>query len=154
MEKDLKAMSFGELSDLAGRLDPEDEDCQAVYDELRTRQLAALPHPTCCQAARDYPAIVFQTDVYEGDSRKAEGAWEPSLVRAFREARMARRDLRDPPEAKFCCYCGLSLPKMVRKKKFPSHTCVVKDGGYYCSTCKERLHACRCLPPEFAFEPV
>lgn len=145
-------MSFGELSDLMGRLDYEDDGWDEVQFELHDRQLNALPRPTCCQESRDYPAAIFQLSVYDGDSREAEGSWLAPLVKAFETQRLRRRDFNNPPEAKFCTYCGTALPEMKRKAEFPTYTCVVTDGGYYCDTCKERLHACRCLPPEHAWE--
>ena len=57
------------------------------------------------------------------------------------------------PEPKFCPYCGTALPKLVRKKPMPKNICRVTDGGYYCSTCRERLDNCLCDPPASAFEP-
>lgn len=57
------------------------------------------------------------------------------------------------PEPTHCPFCGTPLPKMVRKDPIPPHICRVTDGGYYCDTCKQRLNACICDPPEAAFEP-
>lgn len=154
---DLKELSFAELSKrLGGVFDEDDDQRDDLFEELRRRQLAALPTPTCCKAAQEYPTIMFSVDVYDQDSREAEGKWTTAHLKVFQEQGLReRRDyFKHMPEPKFCNYCGLSLPKMARKKAFPKNTCVVKDGGYYCSTCKERLNACRCLPPEFAWEPV
>ena len=146
-------MTFGQLSKFVGQLDDDSEHWEEAQIELHQRQVAALPIPTCCQAAQNYPTVVFHVDVYSGDSRKAEGKWTGKLIECVYQQNMKRSSYFDNiPEVRFCCYCGLGLPKMVRKKKFPRHTCVVTDGGYYCNTCKERLGSCRCLPPEFAFE--
>jgi hypothetical protein len=56
-----------------------------------------------------------------------------------------------PIEARFCPFCGKSLPEMQRMANPPSPLCVIEDGGYRCSTCGERLNVCECHPPEDAF---
>jgi hypothetical protein len=56
------------------------------------------------------------------------------------------------PDPKFCPFCGTPLPKLVKKKR-PPKVQLVEDGGYYCSTCGERIRSCECPYPEQAYEP-
>jgi hypothetical protein len=149
-----------------GELSSDEEHEFAMFSEIRRGEVArTLPVPPCCEAARRDPAIVFYVSVYSGDSSAAEGRWElrthEKLTLMMEDATRARMALEGrrvdhihvlPPEPKFCPYCGASLPKMRRKDPVPETVCRVEDGGYYCSTCKERLHECLCDPPEAAFE--
>jgi len=152
----LKAMTFPELVKFRQSLDEDKEydEWDQAGDELRQRQLAVIPRPTCCQAAKDYPAVRF----YAGfDKGKLKGAWQAGRPEGAEElAGKVTRGLTyhtSRPEARFCCYCGLHLPKLVPKKEFPEHTSRVTDGGYSCDTCGGSQD-CVCLPPEFAFEPA
>lgn len=149
-----------------GELSADEEHEFSMLSEIRRGEVAAmLPVPTCCEAARRDPATVFYVSVYDEDSSAVEGRWElrthEKLAQSREGAIRARMALEGrhvdqiftlPPEPKFCPYCGVSLPKMRRKNPAPENVCRVEDGGYYCSTCKERLHACLCDPPEAAFE--
>jgi HTH-type transcriptional regulator/antitoxin HigA len=56
-------------------------------------------------------------------------------------------------KAKFCPYCGAALPEL-RKKAEPPEPLHHSADGHYCSTCNQRNHACKCLPPEAAWEIV
>lgn len=53
----------------------------------------------------------------------------------------------------FCPHCGKRLPE-IKRRKTDKPICVVIDGGYYCSTCRERLTECECYPPEYAWDSV
>jgi hypothetical protein len=149
-----------------GKLSESEEyEFRMLWDMRAGEAAAMLPVPACCEAARSDPAIVFYVNVYGEDSSEVEGHWElkthEKLVRLREGAGRARMALEgrhvdriftSPPEPKFCPYCGAPLPKMRRKNPAPENVCRVEDGGYHCSTCKERLHACLCDPPETAFE--
>ncbi len=50
----------------------------------------------------------------------------------------------------YCPHCGIKVPDVVPVEPAPQ-TMRVTDGGYYCDTCKKRLHACQCLYPEQAW---
>ncbi len=54
-------------------------------------------------------------------------------------------------KVKFCPHCSRPLPK-IKRRKTKRKICSVKDGGYYCDTCKERLNQCECYRPEYAWE--
>jgi hypothetical protein len=87
----------------------------------------------------------------------AKGSWHAPLSKVFREVRA--QQIMDYyhdalPAPKFCPYCGTLLPEMRLKDPVPENVTRVLDGGYYCSTCHERLNECLCDPPSSAFEPV
>ena len=52
----------------------------------------------------------------------------------------------------FCPFCGQKLPPIRMKDPLPEPVMTMDDGGYYCSTCHERLHCCECRPPEEMWE--
>jgi len=118
--------------------------------------MSLIPVPRCCEASQKYPAIAFAVDYEDDDSHKAPGVWtiarneDLCSVQALRD----RTYYQHRPAPKFCPYCGTALPTMVRKKPVPKNVCRVRDGGYYCATCKERLNACMCDPLSSAFEPA
>ena len=116
-----------------------------------------IPTPTCCKAARKYPAVTYKVNVYDGeDSHKAKGQWTIALHSELSRSRSMgdRSYYKRRPEPKFCPYCGTPLPEMKRKSPVPKTVCRVTDGGYDCDTCKESLNTCLCDPIESAFEPV
>jgi len=53
---------------------------------------------------------------------------------------------------KFCPHCGAKMPSIRRREEPMSPICEVVDGGYYCNTCDERLHGCKCWPCEAHWE--
>lgn len=132
----------------------EDREYQEYLDlrDRRQDELKALtPTPACCKAAQRFPAIWFRVD-FDDDtpSDTAPGRWVLSTNWELRPSDTRGR----PPEPVACPYCGEFLPTMRRKDPPPPGVCVVKDGGNYCVTCRERLDACLCDPPESAWEPA
>jgi hypothetical protein len=128
----------------------------ALEKEIREADMDAFIFPTCCEEARKHPSVFVGVNVYDGDSREAEAMWivPPIPINDVRTHLMEKygTDGLLRPSPKFCPYCGTPLPKLVRKDPFPEETCVVEDGGYYCSTCKERLNCCICFPSEHAWK--
>ena len=119
----------------------------------RTEMMKLIPIPKCCPEARKYPTVAFTVDFDGGDSHRAKGHW---YIRVIRELVLVwnpnfQGEIAVP---KYCPYCGKALPKMQRKIPVPATVCRVKDGGYYCATCHQRLQACLCDPLGSAFEPV
>lgn len=108
--------------------------------------LADIPMPTCCDEAKKYPAVRFEVDIL--------GADEPQWKAAGHSFNLREMGFPKSPAAKFCPFCGTSLPKMQRKENPPSPIATCTDGGYYCATCNERLNCCDCRLPESAWEPV
>lgn len=117
-------------------------------DELHQSAEASIPKPGCCEAMRLHPAVTFVVDDMP-DSRTGRGWWRAR----YYDQRAPIDHHHTPAEASFCPFCGKGLPKMRRKNPVPADVCVINDGGYYCSTCRERLQACICLSPAAAFEP-
>ena len=130
-------------------------------------RINSIPIPQCCEEQRARPTIMAMIDCYGDDNYdpdNPEADWEPdtatltpiwyvACLETFDRARFREnRDARPTNEPKFCPYCGAKLPKLVRKKKPPKRLCRITDGGYYCDTCKERLDACACYPPEAGWE--
>ena len=157
IREELKTLTHPELIARIRGIDSDEnyDEWDQANDEVQKRQLEAAHRPSCCEAAVKYPVVNFSVELYDDDSREAEGRWSATFNEYLvAKPRRAMAWYNTIPEPKFCTYCGLSLPKLKRKDPFPPDTCVVQDGGYYCSTCSERLNACLCLPPAFAWEPV
>ncbi len=130
-----------------------------IWDQER---IDNLPLPHCCDAIQKYPAIYLYQDDH-GMIEKGKVFWRASLNEHYTRIVTLRKHTtpaelmawyRETPEAKFCPFCGTSLPKMKLKKPFPKQTCVLDKTGNYCKTCKESLRACDCHLPESAYEPV
>lgn len=102
--------------------------------------------PECCEAAQKQVAVYlcFSDVVYHCAERPH---WR---VDAYLDGSIG--PMRT--EARFCPYCGTALPGFQKKEKPPSPLCVVTDGGYYCDSCGERLHGCKCLPPDAAWRII
>lgn len=162
-------MSFERIQELRGKRDlstEEEQELEQLIDERTWESIKKTVRPTCCEAAQKYPVITFEVDsgldtkfyVPESyDSDAAEGDWRvhasSELLKWFMDG--TPRYYIDRPPARFCPYCGEPLPKMVRSKVAPPPPVrrVIGDSDY-CATCKERLQACICDPPEVAFEPL
>ena len=124
----------------------------------RKAQQDGILRPTCCKMAQAYPVVTFHVDTYDcKDTNVALGRWRahmPSELSSDLISSNGINWLRDQPSPKFCPFCAARLPKMRRKDQVPKDVCRFTDGGYYCDTCKERLHACICLPLAAAWEPI
>lgn len=140
------------------KTDAEEDEFADLSSSRHAEVMRMVPVPTCCEAAQKYPTISFSVEYGDGeDSHKTEGRWYVATLQELSQSRA----VEDPdyyrnglPEPKFCPYCGTALPTMKRKNPMPKTVCRVTDGGYYCSTCKERLNCCLCDPLSSAFEPV
>ena len=162
-------MSFERIQELRGReqlSDEEEQELEGLLDERTWEAIRKIVRPTCCEAAQKYPVITFgintgflvnPSNPRDYDSGKVDGEWRvhasSDLLSRFSDG--TQRYFLDRPSAKFCPYCGEPLPKMVRKKDPPPPpVCRIIGDSDYCETCKERLQACICDPPEVAFEPL
>lgn len=108
----------------------------------------------CCQAARDTGAVFLQFSfdaIYESEGQEGhKPTWQICLPEAYHH-RVATDGVRkSPPVVTHCPFCGTPVPEIVPRET-TNKICRVIDGGYYCDTCGERLHACRCMPPEYAW---
>ncbi len=114
----------------------------------------AIPKPTCCQAAHEYPSIYFRgrsNSIFDGSEVPA--SWYVSIDEFWARSK-ALDELwwKKRPTPKFCSYCGTELPLM---KKDPKVLCRPEiDDGNHCKLCSERLSNCMCLPPQAAYRPV
>lgn len=51
-----------------------------------------------------------------------------------------------------CPFCGADVPPIRVSSNPPKYVCLITDGGYYCSTCDERLNEYRCADPARLWE--
>ena len=155
-----------ELRSLEELSTEEVQELERLLDVRTWEAIRKIVRPTCCEAAQKYPIITFDIDSGldtkfcvpdDYDSDKVDGDWRvhPSQELSSRFMDGTQRYYLDRPPARFCPYCGEPLPKMVRKRvPPPPPVCrIIGDSGH-CETCKERLHACICDPPEVWFEPL
>lgn len=128
-------------------------ELERLRDENQMARLNAQPVPTCCADAKEYRTVQFSVPDDASGSPKS-GTWYPSFIdQNWDPNERSSAWYESMPPARFCVFCGTALPKMRLKATPPEPLCKIDDGGYYCSTCHERLHACTCLPPAAAFEP-
>jgi hypothetical protein len=115
-----------------------DYELDSLNQQIAVERMNAIPRPSCCKMAQEYPAIFFDPP-----------NWVASIDNFFsRDKRSEWHNNKPHPE--FCCYCGTKLPEMVKNKDIVA---AGDDGDHdYCSTCKDRLRNCQCLPPGAAYE--
>ena len=117
--------------------------------------------PTCCEQMQTHLAVQLRIPYFrfiEGENAKP--VWklvlnfEPDhvteLLRDKATGQLITAELADEwAVAAFCPFCATKIPEIVPAQPDPNKKyCQVTDGGYYCNTCKERLNACTCYPPE------
>lgn len=150
------------------RTENEQAEWEALCEKRHNDILSMIPLPMCCENARKYPVVTFsvdETDPEEEDDEPEEGDALPPLkatadwyIEVADKFLSVRRSEHEDyysvpwPSPKFCPYCGASLPKMRLKDPVPETICRVLDGGYYCSTCDDRLNECMCDPQSSAYE--
>jgi hypothetical protein len=110
---------------------------------------------TCCEAAKRYPAIYFDVEIYGDDIPIGTAEWRACMAdKAGRKYGYSKEWMVNMPVAKFCSYCGTATPKMKLKDPPPTDNVMeCTDTGYHCDTCGERLRCCQCLGPEHNYEP-
>lgn len=134
----------------------EDAEYERVTRRTEERQLS-LPRSQCCEIART--AYTYNNDpllhfwVAPGDDEEAFD--DSGLPEGLRRPRGRHGWQIDGIGGfvKFCPWCGAKLPEMERTRT-DAKICVVKDGGYYCDTCEERLQNCLCDFPAVEWTPV
>ena len=154
-------MSFERLRELlalgqSGRNSDQDLEFDQLMGQRREDQRALVPHPTCCDAIREYPIITFSVSQGDDGNLTATGHWMVRIDASFWNDYNGGHYvdyIRGKPAPEYCPFCATPLPKMTLKNPPPPDLCRVTDGGYYCDNCKERLDSCICDPPSSAFEP-
>ena len=128
--------------------------------------------PKCCPDIQRTEAILleFSDEFFDGDVN-ARPTWRLQMsftnnlnaIRALQKTEgegleLHRDQITEVYEewwnVKFCPFCSTALPDIEMRKECPKNICVISDGGYYCDTCKERLHACECLPPDHRWKII
>lgn len=130
---------------------------------------AKFVYPNCCKSAQAFLRLRF-AEYYVTDPdhfRKAKPFWTVSGMHENSDYRSF--DTLDL-QIYYCPFCGKILPD-VRLKQPPPDTAIdprkipaatytttkvmsIADGGYYCTTCGERLMNCTCDPPETLWEII
>lgn len=121
-----------------------DEDCSEIVMEVERRR-HFLVVPNCCSLAQTSRAVFLRinsNDYYYSERNSADPIDPPKW-------KMMTLDERSI-EVQHCPFCGTKMPE-IQPVTPPGPVCVCTDGGYYCDTCKNRLHACCCYPPEAAW---
>lgn len=102
--------------------------------------------PTCCDKVQKAKSVYMALeDSYNTDSPPA---WYVLAIDPETE-------LHKRVKVEFCPHCSRSLPPIVpNPNAHELKICSIKDGGYYCDTCKKRLMSCSCHPPVFKWRAV
>jgi len=138
------------------------------------RERDERPYLACCEKARAYRLIKLihvSGGIYDGLGAKladVKPVWaisvpEHEASRLFDQYKTIREVEQDgvrniiighdgmppvPAPIEHCPFCGKKVPEVVKNPCPPPWICFCSDGGYYCDTCGERLHACGCAPAE------
>jgi len=130
----------------------DDESCELEHlSDRRQQEINALfPRPTCCEEMRAVPAVQLTVD-FEDVTKPMTAKWYIAIPEVWQHADHKWWQKKGTP--KFCPFCATPLPVMVLKNPIPANIQTITDGGYYCSTCRERLQCCVCDPISSAFEP-
>jgi hypothetical protein len=129
--------------------DYDDED----YEWTERRLLIV---PGCCEESSKNLLVTLRldsNDIYENEEgqENSKPRWE--VRNSFwNYINCYSRGEWPEPIVKFCPHCGEKMPEIQKRKEPLSPVCSVTDGGYYCDSCEERLHACKCWPCEAHWE--
>ena len=115
-------------------------------------------HPECCEYSKSFIVLQGTYDWINVDEGRVINPprWnirggevdKDTFVRKMSENALGS----DFYAIDFCPKCGVRLPEIKLKDVMPEPMREIIDGGYYCNTCKERLHACECYPYEAMWE--
>lgn len=108
--------------------------------------------PVCCKYAQFFITLQYE-DYWVEDANyflKTTPFW------VVRGSKMFPFDSSEQISQKItlCPSCGSKLPHIRIKATLPTKVMSVKDGGYYCNTCHNRLNECRCSRPEEMWEAI
>lgn len=108
------------------------------------------PVPQCCNYARIFISLQYEEYLVSDKDYflKNTPFWRVRGCTAPEGVYPSPRD----GQVNFCPVCKIGLPNIRRKAELPEKVRAVSDGGYYCDTCKERLHSCTCAQPESMWE--
>lgn len=125
---------------------------EEVVNEWVERRLLIVPG--CCEASATQVLVALSCpeEVIYGDAdENARPKW---CVRSSYAEYLDHPMARTWPsrEVQVCPHCGKKLPPVRRRVEPLSPIVSCGDGGYHCDTCGERLHACKCYPPEAHWE--
>lgn len=118
--------------------------------------------PDCCEQARlgliqlCWGSIVLRTKDPASVYANIPPDWRlmsSSTIARYHEDPAVFYEKLDSAIVRFCPFCGEPLPKILPRERAPTPIHVPDRYGDYCKTCKERVSACSCYPPEFYWEP-
>lgn len=124
--------------------------------------------PKCCKKVQESQTVFLSYGAYSNEEYEKLWYYEDGEENTSSENRKKMYEKHQPQwvsgqwnsehrcwghvRVKFCPHCSRPLPEIERretKRKIRSIT----DGGYYCDTCGERIMACNCYDPEYAWKP-
>jgi hypothetical protein len=125
--------------------------------------------PKCCKKVQEKQTVFLSYDGYDSEDYEKLWCWEDgeekkgpadrkNMYEKYKPLWVSgHRDLRSRcwglTKIKFCPHCSRPVPE-IKRRKTTRKIRSITDGGYYCDTCGERIMACQCYAPEYAWEPV
>lgn len=111
------------------------------------------PIPTCCNYTKCFIVLSygFYYPIEKDYFIKNKPFW---TIRGAKMPHGKYIEFDQQYSIKFCPNCGKELPDIKLKDPIPEKVTTIVDGGYYCDTCYERLHACTCNIPETMWEII
>ncbi len=110
-----------------------------------------MPNPQCCDYAKKYILLRY-AEYYTDNPRHFLETIPFWRINGSRPEQEDYIPASEESQIHFCPNCGKKLPQIKMKEVLPEKVMVISDGGYYCDTCGERLHACTCTHPEEMWE--
>ncbi len=102
--------------------------------------------PQCCEYAKTYITLRYEdAEIYDQDFLlNTPPYWKVRgcEMKEFKNPSAVRYD-----EIKVCPSCEEKMPDIQLVFQLPEKFTIIEDGGYYCSTCNERLDSCQCTNP-------
>ena len=96
--------------------------------------------PNCCEESLKHKSVFLDApeEAYEG---------RVDILPVWKTKGIRDKNYNSEFLAKFCPYCGKSLPE-IELSNTDVKVIQISDGGNYCDTCNERANFCSCYPVE------
>lgn len=104
--------------------------------------------PQCCEEVQKHGTVFLR---FSSEAIYNEEEGQENFKPTWRSFGWSEERQHYSTDVKFCPHCSKEVPD-IKKRVTNEKICAVKDGGYYCATCGERLNVCNCYPCEYAWE--